>query len=42
MTKKYDDFITELKQLCNKHEVYLWAGYDAIEVYDNINHVSSS
>jgi len=35
MTKKYNDFMKELEELCKKHEVYLCSsGYDSLQVWD--------
>jgi len=35
MTKKYDDFMTELEALCRKHKVCISAsGYDGLQVWD--------
>ena len=35
MTKKFDEFIAELKALCKKHNVVLSTyGYDSIQVWD--------
>lgn len=33
MTTKFDAFITELKALCEKHQVSLDSGYENIKVY---------
>ena len=36
MTKKFDEFIAELKALCKKHDVVLSTyGYDSIQVWDS-------
>lgn len=43
MSAKYDAFIKELKDLCDKHEVMLSTeGYDQMQVWDRGRHRSDS
>lgn len=34
MTKKFDDFVSELDALCKKHKVTIDPGYDGFSLWD--------
>lgn len=42
MTYKYEKFLVELKELCNKHDVSLSTSmYDSIQVWDQDEYMSA-